>query len=63
MKLTYFAIAMTGLCGFLMGFLLRDKRTKKEQPKHIKKGKRELSVEYLPTEYKNFLNYDGSEQA
>ena len=64
-KLTYFAITMTGLCGFLTGVLLSGVKfkTKKEQPKHSAKNVRPASVEFLSSEYKNFLDYDGSEQA
>ena len=64
-KLTGFAIIMTGLCGFLTGVLLSGFKfkNKKEPPKHYVKNTKSVSVEYLSPEYKNFLDYDGSEQA
>jgi hypothetical protein len=63
--LTYFAIVITGICGFLGGILWQEKAqsVKKECAKHIAKHKKNTSASLLTTEYKNFLNYDGSEQA
>lgn len=60
--MTVFAICMTALSAFLIGFLCgrgkeKPKKEKRQEFKEVK-NQRILSEEYL-----NFLNYDGTEQS
>ena len=63
--MTALAIIMTGLAALFAGFICGNMyaaTTRRTRCQTVKKGNHS-AVDYLSNDYKNFLNYDGSEQA
>ncbi len=62
--MTGFTICMTAIAAFLLGFNVGECKFKgkatKTTGKHLIKGG---TLEFSNDEYRNFLSYDGSEQA
>lgn len=54
---------LAALAAFLFGFLVAAVKEPMDKTEMIAARKQDKQIEELLVEYKNFLNYDGSEQA